>query len=310
MLEAGLPILRSLDSVRRGTSGAMARALSSIRENVARGNTLAEAMGAHDRLFAEFDRRVIASAETSGRLDACLGILAQWYEFQDRMARRSISGLILPMITITIAAFVFPLPNLVLQQLEPAGYLREVLFWLSIFYLPVGALLFLYRFSPRRGVLRWFFDHMLLWVPILGAGLRELGISRYCRAFNMLYKSGIPIIRALEEAIHGTGNLAVSAMFSRCPVVARSGEMASQGFSHKVPKEYGELWQVGEESGELERMVDKIVDISAERADLYLSQFSRWLPKIIYGLVMLVMIRMIFVLAQGYTRTLTDFIGN
>lgn len=310
MLEAGLPILRALDTVRRGTAWHMASALRSIRENVARGDTLAHAMGSHPRLFAEFDRRVIGAAETSGRLDECLGILAEWYEFQDRMARRSLAGLILPLITITIASFVFPLPSLVLQQIEGGAYLREVIFWLGIFYIPIGALLLIYRHAPRRGVLRLIFDHVLLCVPVLRVGLRELGISRYCRAFNMLYKSGVPIIQALGEATHGTGNLAVSAMFARCPQMAREGKMASDGFSRRIPREYGELWKVGEETGELDRMVDKIVDISAERADLYLSQFSSWLPKIIYGLVMLAIIRMIFGLAQGYVNTIRDHMGN
>ncbi len=310
MLEAGLPILRALDTVRRGTVWRMAAALGIIREDVARGDTLAEAMGAHPRVFAEFDRRAIGAAETSGRLDECLRILAEWYEFQDRMARRSLSGLILPLITITVASFVFPLPGLVLQQMDGAAYLRAVVFWLGIFYIPIGALLLIYRHAPQRGLLRLIFDHVLLHVPVLRVGLRELGISRYCRAFNMLYKSGVPIIQALEEATYGTGNLAVSAMFARCPQMARDGKMVSAGFSRKIPQEYAELWQVGEETGELDRMVDKIVDISAERADLYLSQFSSWLPKIIYGLVMLAIVRMILILAQGYARTITEFMGN
>jgi type II secretory pathway component PulF len=310
MLEAGLPILRALDTVRRGTSRAMAAALRGIRDQVTRGSTLSEAMGEHERLFPAFDRQIIGAAETSGRLEACLRILAEWYEFQGRIARQSMTGLILPMITITLASFVFPLPRLVLGHIETGGYLTRVLLWLSLFYLPVACLLILYRHAPRRGALRWLFDHALLRVPVLRTGLRELGISRYCRAFNMLYKSGVPIVRALEQATSGTGNMAVSAMFARCPQMAQAGKMASAGFSRRIPQEYGELWQVGEETGELDRMVDKIVEISTDRAELYLSQFSRWLPKLIYGLVMLALIVMILGLARGYSRTIMDSIGN
>lgn len=309
LLGAGLPILRALDTVRKGTTLGTAAGLRDIRKRISQGHSIAEAMEAQKNLFAEFDRHIIGAAETSGRLDECLGMLAEWYTFQDRMTRRCLSGLILPMITLHIGAFVFPLPRLVLGQIDSGGYIMSVLFWLMVFHIPVVTIWLVYRYTPKQGPLRFFFDHAFLRVPVLATGLRELGITRHSRAFNMLYKSGVPIIRALEEATYATGNLAVSAMFARCPSKAREGEMASEGFTRKVPVEYHDLWRVGEESGELDRTVDKVAEISADRADLYLTQFSSWLPKIMYGLVMAVLAYMVFQLASGYRDTIMQFIN-
>ncbi|MFC1764619.1 type II secretion system F family protein [Planctomycetota bacterium] len=309
MLEAGLPILRALDTVRKGTSMRMAGALRNIRTALAKeGSTLAEAMAAQSKVFAEFDLQIINAAETSGRLVECLAMLAQWYEFRDRMARRVLSGLILPCVIIFIASFVFPLPQMLLGHIERGQYVRAVLFWQAIFYGPVAILFTMWRYSPQRGVFRMMLDHTLIRIPLLGRGLRELGISRYSRAFNMLYKSGVPIIEGLEVSRHATGNLAVDAMFSRCSAKTRAGEMASTGMSRRVPSEYRELWQVGEETGELDRMVSKIAEISADRADLYLSNFSAAMPKVMYGLVMLALVYMIFQLASSYRDTIMQFV--
>lgn len=310
MLEAGLPILRALDTVRKGTTTGMARALRGVRTLVSQGKTMAEAMQKYPRVFPDFDRNIIGAAETSGRLVECLMMLGQWYDFEDRMVRRVLSGLILPMMIMTVASFVFPLPSLVLGHIEPSRYLLSVALWMAVFFVPATTLYLTYRCCPRRGVLRWAFDHTLLRVPFLGKGLLELGIARYSRAFNMLYKSGVPIIETLEVAGDATGNLAVSTLFVRCPGLARAGEMASDGFSRRVPSEYQDLWRIGEESGELDRMVDKVTEISTDRADLYLSQFSSFLPKAMYTMVMVALAYMIFTLARGYVGTIMEFMGG
>ena len=83
------------------------------------------------------------------------------------------------------------------------------------------------------------------------------------------------------------------------------GKDASAGFSRRLAAEYRELWQIGEESGQLDRTTTKIAEISADRAELYLTEFYKWLPRIIYFLIMIRMVMMIGALAarmgQSYT---------
>ena len=85
----------------------------------------------------------------------------------------------------------------------------------------------------------------------------------------MLYKAGVPISETTERATRATGNMVVARLFQGGFASVRQGGMAWEGFSKRLPAEYLQLWQIGEESGELDKTVDKIAEISADRADLW-----------------------------------------
>ena len=305
MLQAGIPILRTLDIAIENTAGGLKPILRQMSDALSQGSTLSEAMGRHGRVFAQFDRMLVRAADQSGSLDACCDMLSQWYQFRRRLRRIVLGGLLMPFLIFHVAALVFPLPGLILGEGGLWGYAANVLGVLSFLYTPLVLVLLVLFLGPRVPVLRQLLDQIVLRIPVLGRGVRELCISRFAKAFGMLYKAGVSIVECFALAPQAAGNQVVSGFFLGGRKAVAQGRNASEGFSRGLPTEYAELWRIGEESGKLDQSVGKIAEISADRAELYLTEFCRWLPRIIYFILMMRMVVMIFELAQRIGQSYT-----
>ena len=299
MLEAGISLLRVFEFLRESHKGPMRRVLTGMLDALNQGHTLSEAMADYPRVFARFDRTLIAAAEESGKLDMCFGMLAQWYEFVRKLKRVFVAGLILPLAVLHIAAAVLPMPGLVLGSNGIGGYLQEMFGILAIFYVPTLVIMAVVCLGPRLSLLRVVLDRFVLWVPVLGKGGRELCIARFSRAFGMLFKAGLPMSECFTMAPQIVGNGVIAKMFAGGAQLIARGEMPSGGFSKRIPSEYRELWRVGEETGKLEECANKIAEIASDRAELLLQEFARWLPRVVYAGVAMFMVKAIMELASG-----------
>jgi len=180
---------------------------------------------------------------------------------------------------------------------------------LGLLYLLIGITLAVYHSVPNNGLFRRLLDVLILRIPILGQAVRQLSICRYCRGFNMLYKAGVPIKECAAQATELTGNLIIADMFQGGAASIAAGNMAYKGFSNRLPLDYLNIWQTGEQIGELDKMVDKIAEIAGDKAELLFIEFARWLPRLLYALVCLVMIIQIFKMA-GAIWGLANFSGT
>ena len=299
MLEAGLPILRSLDTVTAGLQGNMKKVFSDVRKSVSQGESISEAMAKHKKAFGKLDVMLVHAAEISGNLPECFKSLTNWYEFRNRLHRTIKAGLILPIFILNIGAFIIPLPGMLLGNITFVGYFFRVFKVLAFFYISFLIILVIYKLMRSERGLSVILDIFLLRLPILGKALLQLSICRYCRAFNMLYKAGVPITESLAQAPELAGNSVVSGLFEGGAISAAAGNTACDGFSNRLPSEYLNLWQIGEETGELEKTVDKIAEIAGDNAYLLLSLCARWFPIIIYVLICIWMILQVF---RGYAN--------
>ena len=293
LLDAGVPILRSLDIVIQNRQGRLKQVFSRIRESLSKGSSLAESMSEHGRTFPDMDRMLVEAAETSGSLNDSFKMLSQWHEFTHRITRRIQVGLIYPMFMLHIGALVYGVASMFTDNLTLSGCLMLVVRVLLLFYIPAAAIVLLLRFQDRVPSIRVPFDFLVLKIPLLGKGIYHLSICRYARAFSMLYKGGVPITEATERAVRATGNTIVAGKFQGGVASVRQGGMAWEGFSRRLPTEYLQLWQIGEESGELDKTVDKIAEIAADRADLRFKEFAFWLPVFIWAVCAAILIVMI-----------------
>lgn len=307
MLDAGLPILRTLDIVVEGRQGYLKRVFSQIRETVTQGSGLAEALDKHPRIFPELDRMLVEAAETSGSLSTSFTMLSQWHDFVHRITRRMIMGLIYPFLILHIAAFVFGLPSLVLGRLTTGAYLIQVFHILLLLYIPTITVIVFIFLRDRFPVLRLPLDFAVLRIPVLGLAVYHMSICRYAKAFAMLYGAGVPITETTERATRATGNIIVARLFEGGKASVHAGGMAWEGFSKRLPTEYRQLWQIGEETGELDKTTAKIAEIAGDRADLYFTAFGQWLPKVVYFIIMGILAVMILTLASQYRNTLITF---
>jgi len=307
MLDAGVPIMRSFDIVIEGRHGYFKRVLSQVRDAVSKGSGLSEAMTRHRHVFPTLDRMLVEAAEHSGSLGESFKMLSEWHEFVQRIVSRMLMGLLYPFLILHAAAFIFPLPKLIFGSIGLGEYLRFVflvVIWLYLLILIIA--IRVYRPETTR-LLRLPMDYLALRIPVLGHAVYQLCISRYMRAFAMLYKAGVPIAESVERATRAVGNEAVAGLFRGSIASVRSGGMAYNGLSPRLPNDYRHLWQIGEETGELDKTVGKIAQISADRADMYFRGFARGFPILIYFIIMGLMAAMIFMMVGQVYGNLDSF---
>jgi type IV pilus assembly protein PilC len=297
LLDAGLPIIKSLDTVSEGLKGHQKIIFSKLSQSVSQGNTFTDSMAEYPKAFDKLDLMLVKSAEFSGELPNCFKMLSNWYEFKNRIKGILISGLILPFVILHIMVFIVPLPSMVLGKISTTEYMMQVGKVLGFLYLLIGIPLILYYSTPNTGIFRRLLDVLILRIPILGQAVRQLSICRYCRGFNMLYKAGVPIADCASQALELTGNLVISDLFKGGAASTKAGKMAYEGFSRRLPLEYLNIWQTGEQIGELDKMVDKIAEIAGDRAELLFTEFAKWLPRLLYALVCIVLIIQILKMA-------------
>ena len=298
MLEAGIPVQRALNTIAAGLKGELRKTFLNLVKGVSAGNCLAETMSKYPNVFATLDVMLVDAADTSGNLSESLKLLSEWYDFSNRLKNRLISGLMLPLVVIHIAALVGPLPYLFMGVINVAGYIIKVAITLALFYIPLSIILATLHLMPNTGTIRRFLDFVVLKIPILGLAVRQLALSRYCRAFNMLYKAGIPIIQCAQQAPGVTGNVIVADVVKGGAESAQAGNMVWEGFSPKLPADFLNIWRIGEETGELDNSIKRLADNTTENAEQLFSEFVQWLPRIIYWLICAVIVIQILMIAS------------
>lgn len=294
MLEAGIPILKCLNTIASGLRGSLREVFSDLAEAVSKGEPLAESMAKYPDVFAPIDVILIEAAEVSGNLSKSFKMLSDWHEFCNRLKVTIISRLMLPFVLISIMVVISPLPALFLSEAGLAHYICEVIVMSALFFLPPGIIFAIFRLKRSTDPLRRSLDALILRIPLLGRAVRQLAISRYCQAFNMLYKAGIPITQCAQKAAGMTGNAVIGDFFKGGSESARAGNMVCEGFSQELPTEFLELWRIAEQTAELDSSIQRLADTSGESAEFLFAQLAQWLPRLIYWLLCAVIIILIF----------------
>lgn len=288
MLDAGMSILKSLNTAAAGSKGRLGKILSVVAHDLSKGSGLAEEMAKYPRVFASLDVITVETAETSGDLPRAFKLLSQWYEFRVRLKRIVISGLMLPLVILHVAAFVIPL-RVLIGRLSVQNYLTTAAKTLAILYVPVVIVFVTYYLIRRSDQGRRLWDAFILRIPILGQAVRQLALSRYCRAFDMLLRAGVPITACAQKAADASGNAVVAELLREGAESARAGRMVCEGFGRKLPADFVELWRTGEEAGELDNTVARLADDTSETGERLAMEFCKWVPRIIYFIVVILM---------------------
>ncbi|HPD48004.1 MAG TPA: type II secretion system F family protein [Anaerohalosphaeraceae bacterium] len=298
LLDAGVPILRAMETA-SAQHGRIDRTIRQIGCDLRTGSTMAEAMRQHPRLFREFDVSVVAVGEVSGALPERFEQLGCWYDFIYRMRATLITGLIYPLLILHAGALLGPVPSVVLGGSGTVGYIRSVLAILALIYIPALAIFTFIKFRPRRGRIRRLTDAFILGIPIIGGAVQQLALSRFTQAFHIGCKAGVPYTRCMEMGLACTGNEALAALLAGGLESAKEGNDISEGFSKRLPADYRQIWQVGEESGNLDDVTARLARMTAESAEFRIAQLAQWLPRIVYLLIMIILACQVF---RGYAH--------
>jgi type II secretory pathway component PulF len=277
MLGAGVPLLRSLKTVGQGLSGRVRPAFQELTEAVSKGNRLAETMALHPKVFPPLDVMIVEAAEESGSLAELLGLLSNWHEYCQRIRKKILAGLTLPVVLIHLTAIFAPLPAFFLRGGHIVPLVGEMVAILSLAYIPAAIIIAILRTAPKTGLLRQILDRFALRIPVLWV-------------FHMLLKAGLPITACAAKAADAAGNAVVAEQVRGGAEAATRGHPVSEGFGAKVPMDFLDLWRVGEETGELDNATGRLATSKGEDAEFLLAEFGRWLPRVIYFLVCLLII--------------------
>lgn len=299
MLEAGVPLLRSLNTVAPGLAPRVKKAFLVLAEGVSKGNSLAEMMQRSPKVFSSLDIKLVDAGETSGSLAEMVGLMAKWHEMSRRMMRKMLAGLLFPLAILTFAAFVIPIPRFVFSGWRVEIYLSGVASILLSFWIPVAVIVFIVRLTPSTGLLRRMLDHFVLRVPILGRAMYKLALSRFLWVFHALCKAGVPVVDCVGMAIQSSGNTVVGNLFRPAAERVKAGEPMGAALSRKLPAELVEMWKVGEETGNLDEVTKRLAQQNAEAAEFWFAEFVRWFPRIVYFAFAAVMIYYVF---QGWRQ--------
>jgi MSHA biogenesis protein MshG len=295
LLDAGLPITRSLQIIAQGFRGRLKKTFTFLHDHVEQGSQLNEAMNEKRHFFDPLDVTMVAAAEESGNLGTTFKMLADWYELQVKIRRKILGGLAFPAFVLFIGVFAGYAPDLVLGSITGLQYLRICLTRLAVFAAIVAVPFVVPKIMPKRGFIRLPFDSFLLLVPLLRKPLYNLALARYCRCFYMLYSAGIPIVNAARLATDLTGNRFVSGLLKGAADSASAGEPMHKGFSRSfLPLEMLSLWEVGEESGKLDDATLHLAKMYQDKADFGFDVLAYWMPRIVYAFVSVYLIMMIF----------------
>jgi len=288
LLDAGVPLSSALPTALVGLSGATAGAFRALGEQVEAGATVSEAVEATGRGFTRLDRALIRAGEAGGRLPEALRTLAQWHAFEWGLGRKMLSGLVLPVLIIHVAAVVWPFAQFLINESGLGTFVLGVLGNLAGWYLGAALVWLVLHHEGIQGAL----GRVVVVLPLLGKAVRHLDLSRYCRAFQSLHEAGLGAVETAQFATDVCSNQAVAAQLRGGIASARDGKPISEGFAPSLG-DFVSSWQSGELSGNLDEATARLASHHAERAEELFTQLAQWVPRLIYGFVMIQLARLI-----------------
>lgn len=285
LLSSGLPLMDSLGVlVEQEESPGLKAALSSVRDDVREGSSLADALRSNPKAFSPLYVNMVSAGEASGTLEITLERLADFLEEQVRFRGRLAAALAYPALMTIIGmgvlfflfSFVLPrvvgmfedmkrqLPLVTLMLLGIVDFISRF-WWLMVIFAAAGFYYLKRYFDTPSGRER--LDAMLLKAPVFGNLIRMIAVSRFARTLGILLQGGVPALTALDIVKNVVGNTVLAAAIQRARESVREGESIADPLrrSGLFPPVVVQMAAVGERSGELEKMLLKVAD-SFDRA--------------------------------------------
>jgi type IV pilus assembly protein PilC len=327
MIDAGLPLVQCLEILGgQQTNKHFGAVLKDVKASVEGGTTFSDALKRHPKVFDELFVNLTHAGEVGGILDSILNRLSVYLEKRQKLVRQVRGALVYPSIVFVVAlgvmtvllTLVIPafegmfkdfgggkdaLPKLT-QIVVDASHLFVTLLPFTFVggILAVVALGYVYR-SPGG---KRFFHKTMLRLPIMGNVLRKIAVARFTRTLGTLLQSGVPILDALEICAKTSGNVILeSGIMSVRQAISEGKNMAEPLTQTQIfPDMVVQMIAVGEQTGALDQMLNKIADFYEEETDIAVAAMTASLEPIMMvgvggmvGIVLVAMYLPIFSLA-------------
>ncbi|HEX8451003.1 MAG TPA: type II secretion system F family protein [Longimicrobium sp.] len=287
MINSGLPLVQSLTILAEQTENkAFAKIITEVLNDIQSGQTLADSMRKHPKVFTELYVNMVAAGEAGGILDTILLRLAVFLEKNDALVRKIKSAMTYPAVMLfvviacttillwkvvpvfagifTDAGLELPLPTKLV--LAASAFLQSYLWLMILGWIGIGfGLRQYYKTDGGQLVI----DKFLLNMPVLGSMLRKSAVSRFTRTLGTLVSSGVSILEGLQITARTAGNRVIhdAVMASRASIAGGATIAEPLKASGVFPPMVVQMINVGEQTGGLDEMLSKIADFYDDEVD-------------------------------------------
>lgn len=315
--DAGLPIVRSLKILEgQMERGPFKSTLVEVTEDVESGSPLSDALAKHPQSFDGLYTNMVKAGEAGGVLDVILSRLAGFMEKADRLRKKVKGAMIYPAVVLFVTVsilllimiFVVPKFEEVFKQIPGLGELPQITqvlqavskFLVEKWYIVFGGiflLIVLFNVYKRSKSGRRVLDRVRLRLPIVGRLTRKIVVARFSRTLGTLIASGVPILEALTICKNTAGNVVLEEALEKVHASVREGESIAEplGECGIFDDIVVNMIDVGEETGELDKMLIKVADNYDEEVDVEVDS----LVKIIEPILILFMGGAVFIIVLG-----------
>jgi len=300
MINSGLPLVQSLTILAEQTENkAFAKIITEVLNDIQSGQTLADSMRKHPKVFTELYVNMVAAGEAGGILDTILLRLAVFLEKNDALVRKIKSAMTYPAVMLFVviacttillwkvvpvfagifvdAGLELPLPTKAV--LAASAFLQSYLWLMILGWVAVGfGLRQYYKTDGGQLVI----DKLLLNLPVLGSMLRKSAVSRFTRTLGTLVSSGVSILEGLQITARTAGNRVIhdAVMASRASIAGGATIAEPLKASGVFPPMVVQMINVGEQTGGLDEMLSKIADFYDDEVDAAVSALTSILEPI------------------------------
>jgi type IV pilus assembly protein PilC len=305
MIDAGLPLVQCLEILAANQENpAFQKTLTGVRTTVEGGATLANAMRTFPKIFDDLTTNMIEAGETGGILDIILQRLALYVEKAVKLRAAVKSALIYPVSVVSLALLIvgallkwvvpifsnlfvglnvtLPLPTRIVMGLS--AFVGE--FW-WFFFIAVGGLFFGIKQIRKHPRGRFYFDLTLLKLPIIGVLLRKIAVARFTRTLGTLITSGVPILEGLTITAKTSGNAVLEEALMKVRKAIEEGRTIVDPLKESgvFPNMVTQMIGVGEATGAMDAMLQKIADFYEDEVDTATKDMLAMLEPVIIGLL-------------------------
>jgi type IV pilus assembly protein PilC len=287
MINSGLPLVQSLDILaKQSENKSLRKVIEQVLYDVESGQTLADAMRTHEKIFTDLYVNMVAAGEAGGILDTILLRLATFLEKADALKRKIKGAMVYPAVIMTVAVgavatlLIFVIPTFQ-TMFASAGialpgptqfviFLSETLQarWFVFVAVIIAFVVFIQRvYKTSAGQL--FLDRLLLNAPVFGPLQRKTAIARFTRTLGTLVASGVSILDGLEITARTAGNRVLHDAIMESRQSIAGGETISEPLKRAgvFPPMVVQMINVGEQTGGLDEMLTKIAEFYDEEVD-------------------------------------------
>ncbi|MFQ5848164.1 MAG: type II secretion system F family protein [Candidatus Methylomirabilales bacterium] len=288
MIDAGLPLVQCLDILaQQQEKKVFKKTLHEIREDVEGGSTFSNALKRHPKVFGTLYTNMVEAGEAGGILDTILNRLAAYIEKAMALKKRVKTAMFYPSTIVTVAIVVviflliyviptfqqlfagfgatLPLPTVIVLELS-----RIVRTYLLFMVGGLVALIVGIRFYYRTTGGKRAIDSLLLRLPVFGPLIRKVAVAKFTRTLGTLVSSGVAILDGLDITARTAGNKVVEEAVFRARMTIAQGKTIAEPLqaSGVFPPMVVQMIAVGEQTGALDRMLNKIADFYDEEVDV------------------------------------------